>query len=379
MEDWRGPITRYITSGELPFDPHEKTMLKRRACSFTFVEGILYQRGFVTPIVKCLGPNETQEVLIDVHDGICGQHLGAKALAKKVLRAGYFWPNMLKDAKHYVNLCEKCQRHGDMHLAPPAELISLVSPWPFAWWGIDLLGPFPKADGQLKYLVVAIDYSTKWIEAEPLAKITAKNILHFFKRNILARFGVPALVISDNGTQFTDQIFQDYVRNIGIKPSFTSVEHPQANGLAEARNRVILRGIRRRLDAFKTRWAEELHTVISAYRTIPHSTTSESPFQLTYGTEAVIPIELTELIWRTNADTDFLANAANLREELKFVDEVRSEAALRETALKQKIAARHSKNVIKREFKVGDLVLRRNLKDSEEGKFSANWEGPCNV
>jgi len=77
-----------------------------------------------------------------------------------------------------------------MHLTPPAELTSLVSPWPFAWWGIDLIGPFPKAVGQLKYMVVDIDYSTKSIEAEPLANITAKNVLRFFKRNILARFGV---------------------------------------------------------------------------------------------------------------------------------------------------------------------------------------------
>jgi len=111
-------------------------------------------------------------------------------------------------------------------------------------------------------LVVAIEYSTKWIEAEPVAKVTAKNVLRFFKGNILARFGVPTLVISDNGTQFTDQKFQDYLRNIGIKQSFTSVEHPQANGLAEAANRVILRGIRRRLDKAKTNWAEELHTVL---------------------------------------------------------------------------------------------------------------------
>jgi transposase InsO family protein len=123
-------------------------------------------------------------------------------------------------------------------------------------------GTVPKAAEQLKYLVVAIDYSTKWIEAEPLAKITAKNVLHFFKRNILARFGVPTLVISNNGTQFTDQRFQDYLRNIGIKQSFTSVEHPQANGLAEASNRVILRGIRRRLDTAKTQWAEELYAVL---------------------------------------------------------------------------------------------------------------------
>jgi len=249
----------------------------------------------------------------------------------------------------------------------------------FAWWGIVLLGPFPKAAGLLKYLVVAIDYSTKWIEVEPLAKITAKNVLRFFKRNILERFGVPALVISDNGTQFTDQRFQDYLRNIGIKQSFTSVEDPQANGLAEAMNRVILRGIRRRLDTAKTKWDEKLNTVLWAYRNTPHSTTSESPFRLTYGTKAVIPIELTELTWRTDANTNFPANTVNLREELEFVDEVRSEAALRETTLKQKIAARHSKKVIKREFKVGDLVLQRNQKDSEEGKLAANWEGPYRV
>ena len=187
------------------------------------MEEILYKRGFITPLIKCLGPNETQEVLADIHYGICEQHLGAKALAKKVLRARYYWPTMLKDARDYVNLCDKCQRHGDMHLSPPTKLTSLVSPWPFVWWGIDLLGPFPKAVGQLKYLVVAIDYTTKWIESEPLAKITTKKVLCFFKRNILAKFGVPALVISDNGTQFTDHRFQDYLKNIGIKQSFTSI------------------------------------------------------------------------------------------------------------------------------------------------------------
>jgi len=108
-----------------------------------------------------------------------------------------------------------------MHIAPPTELICVVSSSLFAWWGIDLLGPFPKAVEKIKYLVVAIDYSTKWIEVEPLAKITAKNVLRFFKRNILARFRVLTLVISDNGNQFTDQKFQYYLRNIGIKQSFS--------------------------------------------------------------------------------------------------------------------------------------------------------------
>ena len=116
---------------------------------------------------------------------------------------------MLKDTKDYITLFGKCPRHANMHITPPAILTSVTSPWPFAWWGIDLLGAFPKATGQLKYLVVAVDYSTKWIEAEPLAKITAKNVLRFFKRNILARFGIPALLVSDNRTQFADRKFHD--------------------------------------------------------------------------------------------------------------------------------------------------------------------------
>ncbi|MCI52328.1 gypsy retrotransposon integrase-like protein, partial [Trifolium medium] len=90
-----------------------------------------------------------------------------------------------------------------MHLAPPSELRSLSSPWPFAWWGMDILGSFPTRSGQNKYLIVTVDYFTKWTEAEPLAKISAFNILRLFKRNILARFGVPPAVVTDNGTQFT--------------------------------------------------------------------------------------------------------------------------------------------------------------------------------
>ncbi|MCI47116.1 gypsy retrotransposon integrase-like protein [Trifolium medium] len=79
---------------------------------------------------------------------------------------------MQSDAKEHVKKCEKCQPHGDMHLAPPNELKTLLSPWPFAWWGMNIRGPFPTAAGQNKYLIVAVDYLTKWIEAEPLAKIT---------------------------------------------------------------------------------------------------------------------------------------------------------------------------------------------------------------
>ena len=116
-----------------------------------------------------------------------------------------------------------------------------------------------------------------------------------------------------------------------------------------------------------------------AYRTTPHSTTEETPFRLTYGTEAVIPIEIHVPSRRTEAPLDEEGNKESLREELDLVEEVRSGAALREASLKQKIAIRHDAKVIRRDFEVGSLILRRNHKDSREGKLAANWEGPYRV
>ncbi|GAU30613.1 hypothetical protein TSUD_62330 [Trifolium subterraneum] len=297
-------------------------------------------------------------ILQEIHEGINGQHIGGRSLARKALRAGYYWPTMQNDAKDHVLKCDKCQRHGDMHLAPANELKTLISPWPFAWWGMDILGPFPTAARQVKYLIVAVDYFTK---------------------DVLARFGIPQAVVTDNGTQFTNKKFQEFLATIGTTQHFTSVEHPQTNGQAEAANRVLLRGLRRRMGASKGNWTEELHNVLWSYRTTPHSTTGETPFRLTYGTEAVIPVEIGEPCSRIEYPPEEDINDELLREELDLVEELRTGASLREATLKQKIAARHDKRVIKREFEVGSLVLRRNQKDSREGKLAANWEGPYRV
>jgi len=89
-----------------------------------------------------------------------------------------------------VKRCDKCQRHEDKFNAPSSELGALTTPWPFARWGMDLLGPFHKGAGQVKFLIVAIDYFAKWIEADPLAKISAANVIKFFKTNILSKFSV---------------------------------------------------------------------------------------------------------------------------------------------------------------------------------------------
>ncbi|KAK2376303.1 hypothetical protein QL285_077105 [Trifolium repens] len=376
---WMTPVYNYLANDTLPSDEKEAAAVKRRSCSYVLLDGTLYRRGFSIPLLKCIEEDKVDYILREIHEGINSQHLGGRSLARKALRAGYYWPTMQQDSKEHVKKCDKCQRHADMHLAPPNELKSLSSPWPFAWWGMDILGPFTTGFAQNKYLIVAVDYFTKWVEAEPLANITAFNILRFFKRDVLARFGIPQVVVTDNGTQFTDKKFREFLIAINTKQRFTSVEHPQTNGQAEAANRVILRGLRRRLDDNKKRWVEELHSVLWAYRTTPHSTTGETPFRLVYGTEAVIPVEIGEPSRRTQQPLDEEMNDEALREELDLVEEIRTGASIKEASLKQKVAARHDTKVIPREFNVDSLVLRRNAKDSHEGKLAPNWEGPYRV
>ncbi|CAJ2636234.1 unnamed protein product [Trifolium pratense] len=375
---WMTPVYNFLEHGTLPDDQKQAAIVRRRACSYVILDGKLYRRGFSIPLLKCVDEDTADYILREVHEGINAQHLGGRSLARKALRAGYYWPTMQQDAKDHVKKCDKCQRHGDMHLAPPRELKSLSSPWPFAWWGMDLLGPFTKGLYQNRYLIVAVDYFTKWVEAEPLSDITSLRVLRFFKRNVLARFGIPQVVVTDNGTQFTDKEFQAFLVALGTKQHFTSVEHPQTNGQAEAANKVILRGLRRRLDQNKKKWVEELDNVLWAYRTTPHSTTGETPFRMVYGTEAVIPVEIGEPSRRTEQPLDEEQNDEALREELDLVEEIRTGASLKEATLKQKIAARHDTKVIKREFEVGSLVLRRNA-DSQDGKLAPNWEGPYRV
>ncbi|GAU50258.1 hypothetical protein TSUD_409040 [Trifolium subterraneum] len=367
-----GPGIQFLKSNTLPTDAKEATIIRKRACSYVLLDDKLYRRRFSISLLKCVEETRVEFILQEIHEGINGQHIGGRSLARKALRAGYYWPTMQNDAKDHALKCDKCQRHGDMHIAPANELKTLISPWPFGWWGMDILGPFPTASRQVKYLIVAVDYFTKWIEAEPLAKIGASHILRFFKRNVLARFGIPQVVVTDNGTQFTNKKFQEFLAAIGTTQHFTSVEHPQTNGQAEAANRVILRGLRRRMGASKGNWTDELHNVLWSYRTTPHSTTGETPFQLTYGTEAVIPVEIGEPSPTIEYPHEEDINDELLRAELDLVEELRIGASLRESTLKQKIAARHDKRVIKREFEVGSLVLRRNQKDSREGKLAAN-------
>ena len=212
----------------------------------------------------------------------------------KVIQTGYYWPTMKEDCGSYVQRCEQCQKHADWHHTPIDELWSIYIPWLFHTWGINILGLFPLAIRQMKYLVVAIEYFTKWIEAEPVAQITAYKVQHFVWKNIACRFRVPRHLVLDNGTQFASQQPGKLCLELSIKQIFTLVEHPQTNGQVESANSVLLRGLKRRLEKTKGAWVEEVPRILWAYNTTPQSITKQTLFSLVYGTDAMIPVEIHE-------------------------------------------------------------------------------------
>jgi len=135
---------------------------------------------------------------------------------------------------------------------------------------MDILGPFSPGKGQVKFLIVVIDYFTKWIEAKPLATITAQQVQQFVWKDIICWYGVPHTIITDNGRQFIDKELAKFYTGLDIKHVTSSVEHPQTNGQAEAANKVILVELHKRLDNTKGRWPEELVEVLWAYRCTPN-------------------------------------------------------------------------------------------------------------
>ena len=169
---WMDPIWDYIIDKCLPDDPKEASKIRTRSARFTNHKGSLYKRGFFTPVLKCIAGKDADYVLREVHEGVCENHIGARALAGKVLRQGYYWPIILRDATDLVRRCKICQEHAKISRLSYEPLTSITSPWPFQQWGLDILGPLAIGKGQCKFIIVVVDYFTKWAEAEPLATIT---------------------------------------------------------------------------------------------------------------------------------------------------------------------------------------------------------------
>ena len=206
--------------------------------------------------------------------------------------------------------------------------------------------------------MVGTDYFTKWVEIELLVNIRDTDAKKFIWRNIVTRFEVPQTLISDNGLQFDSKAFRRYCCELGIANRYSTPAYSQGNGQAEAVNKVIINGLKKRLDDAKGRWVEELSHVLWTYRTTPRRSIKEMPFAITYGAEAVIPLEANFLTLKTNFFTPS-GNDDLLGESLDLIEERREKAMIQLVYYYQKLKQGYDANVKLRPLAPGDLILRK--------------------
>nr|GEW75428.1 reverse transcriptase domain-containing protein [Tanacetum cinerariifolium] len=287
---WMTQIADYLKDGVLPGDNKEAKKLRLKARQYELMEGVLYRRSFLTPWLRCIGLLQADYVIREIHEGSCSMHVGPRSVVAKAIRLGH----------------------------PQQSLTPITAPWPFYKWGIDIAGPFSEGPGKVKFLIVAIDYFTKWVEAKAVATITGGQVKKFVWDNIVCRFGISGEIISDNGKQFADNPFKDWCDKLNITQRFASIKHPQSNGLVERVNQSPGEGIKARL-------GEEI--IMPTYRT---------------------------------AAVDVVNNDKELRLNLDLLEERRERAAVCEARAKSKMMKYYNARVRDVAFKPGDFVYHSN-------------------
>ncbi|XP_021994438.1 uncharacterized protein LOC110891087 [Helianthus annuus] len=179
-----------VPLGILPENKAEARKIQYKSEHYQMADGILYRKSYLGPLLRCVDLEDANYLIREVHEGICGIHAGPRMVVAKVRNVGYYWPGMHLDVVKVLRKCSGCQRHAPKTMRPKNELVPVTTAWPFQQWGIDMVGPFPEAPGAVKFIIVAVDYFTKWVEAKALASTTSTVVRRFIWEQIIYGFGL---------------------------------------------------------------------------------------------------------------------------------------------------------------------------------------------
>jgi hypothetical protein len=263
-----------------------------------------------------------------------------------------------------------CKRPETNFVANPVNTANLV----IAKMGPRFVRSTPPAQGNLKYVVVAVEYFSKWIEAKPLATITSVTVQKFFWQNIVCCFGVPKAIIVDNGTQFDAETFKDFCDRIGTKIHFASVRHPESNGLVERANGIIVIGIMKLIfNQPRGKWPDELIKVVWSHNTTVSRSTGFTPFKLLFGDEAIAQEEAKTGSIRTTALAE---DEADYQITKDTIEGTRLQAIEHINKYQAETIRWRDRKVRLKNIKPGHMALRRVANPDTLGKLQLKWEGP---
>uniref|UniRef100_A0A2N9FL86 Uncharacterized protein n=1 Tax=Fagus sylvatica TaxID=28930 RepID=A0A2N9FL86_FAGSY len=332
---WYYDIKRFIQDREYPSraTENEKKYIRRMAFQFFLSGEILYKRTHDATLLRCVDAEEANQLIQEMHAGLMGAHANGPFLARKIMRAGYYWLTMERDCIRHVQTCHKCQMYQNSKNAPPQYLHTMASPWPFSAWGMDVIGAItPKASNGHEFILVAIDYFTKTTSS--------------------AGTECQRMLITDNASNLNNRMMDQLCQQFKIQHHNSAPYRPKMNGAVEAANKNVKKILSKMTETYKD-WHEHLPYALCAYRTSVRTSVGATPYSLVYGMEAVLPVEV---------------EIPSLR--------ILSQTQLEEAEWAQ--ARAYNKKARPRTFQPGDLVLKkRNMALSDpRGKFAPSYEGP---
>jgi len=311
-------------------------------------------------LLRCVNAKEAELILQEVHEETFGTHMNGHSMARKILRTGYFWMTMENDCCKHVRKCQKCQIYADNITISLTALNVLSALWPFSMWGIDVIGAIePKASNGHRFILVAIDYFTKWVEAASYANVTRKVVAKFIRKELICRYGIPDRIITDNATNLNNQMMNELCEEFKIKHHNSYPYRPKMNGAVEAANKNI-KIIQKMVVTYK-----DCHKMLSfslhGYRTSLRTSIGATPFSLVYGIEAVLPFEVEipslRVLMETKLEEAEWVKARH--DQLSFIEEKRLATVCHEQLNQKRMKKAFDKKVHPREFHEGDLVVKK--------------------